>query len=461
MDDKSVWMNGTNELERIAVEIRAEAQACERTLKLATSALIDHWSRIGELLRQARAHFPSDEHFGQWIVRAELDEVGNKNNRTAMRVIASHRVDIEKQARWLDSVPRTAGMFLQKLNTMREAFGQSRLIAASDDETNGEHVSHAHQFSSIEGPGIAENSAEEANFVNSEVDADAQPIEEAPSDRAEETASPSGKPRPLLADLPEELRPVLSTFPPNGRVSLQRIYRHGGKAFITWLAAKVRAGEIAPSANYLISPRSFISELHVSFGPRNWLISGPDRKPYDKKMGDRFMREFEQLKAAAQAGTTFDQYDYKRREKAFTVRAAKHPIAEDAPIRRYTAATPSALPTEARLADGTVLKPRPIMVCGQQIWPRSGVDYADVFMVIHYIEQCLMPLYREQTPETIGRDIATMGTHFWMRHDGRWPKIAEIFSAVGVAIRVGNRKNPQPRELWFMEIEPWRQKFAE
>jgi len=30
-----------------------------------------------------------------------------------------------------------------------------------------------------------------------------------------------------------------------------------------------------------------------------------------------------------------------------------------------------------------------------------------------------------------------------------------------VAIRVGNRKNPQPRELWFVEIEPWRQKFAE
>jgi len=83
-------------------------------------------------------------------------------------------------------------------------------------------------------------------------------------------------------------------------------------------------------------------------------------------------------------------------------------------------------------------------------------------LVTHFIEQCLLHLYGENaTADTIGRDIATMGTHYWGRHEGRWSKIAEIFSAVGIAIRVGNQKNPQPRHLWFMQMEPWHQKHAE
>jgi hypothetical protein len=30
-----------------------------------------------------------------------------------------------------------------------------------------------------------------------------------------------------------------------------------------------------------------------------------------------------------------------------------------------------------------------------------------------------------------------------------------------IAIRVVNQKNPQPRHLWFMQMEPWHQKHAE
>lgn len=53
-----------------------------------------------------------------------------------------------------------------------------------------------------------------------------------------------------------------------------------------------------------------------------------------------------------------------------------------------------------------------------------------------------------------------MGTHFWERHDSRWPKLADIFSVIGIAIRLGNRKNPQPRHMWFAQMEGWHQKYA-
>jgi hypothetical protein len=482
MDTKAVWMNGSDQLERIAAEIKTKAQACEHAVKIAINELTGMWAEIGELLAQARAHFASNEQFGKWVVLVELEEVGNRRNCAAIRVIAAHRAEIEQQARSLDSLPRTAEMFLQKLNRNRQLFGLPPLAPRSGEVVSGSAVSQRNESISIKSPENAKNRsilvdsgalpliAGAASLPTHQVTAtvSTESTTSAPSAvEAEETIGDTARRKggPMLPQLPEALRPVLATYPPNVRVSLQRMYRHGGQKFIEWLAAKVKAGEISTDVpdQDSISARTFIRELHSSFDGRNWLISVRDRKDFDKTMSRRLMREYDALRVAAQAGTTFDQYDYKRREQAFTVRALKQPIGEDAPIRRYAAsATPEPpLPTEARLADGSLLKPRPILVCGQVIWPRSGRDYADVYLVTHFIEQCLLHLYGENaTADTIGRDIATMGTHYWGRHEGRWSKIAEIFSAVGIAIRVGNQKNPQPRHLWFMQMEPWHQKHA-
>jgi hypothetical protein len=482
MDTKAVWMNGSDQLERIAAEIKTKAQACEHAVKIAINELTGMWAEIGELLAQARVHFASNEQFGKWVVLVELEEVGNRRNCAAIRVIAAHRAEIQQQARSLDSLPRTAEMFLQKLNRNRQLFGLPPLAPRSGEEVSGSAVSQRNESIPIKSP---ENAKHRSILVDSGdlpliAGAASLPAHQGTATVSTEstTSGPSAveaevtigdtarrKGGPMLPQLPEGLRPVLATYPPNVRVSLQRMYRHGGQKFIEWLAAKVKAGEISTDVpdQDSISARTFIRELHSSFDGRNWLISVRDRKDFDKTMSRRLMREFDALRVAAQAGTTFDQYDYKRREQAFTVRALKQPIGEDAPIRRYAAsATPEPpLPTEARLADGSLLKPRPILVCGQVIWPRSARDYADVYLVTHFIEQCLLHLYGENaTADTIGRDIATMGTHYWGRHEGRWSKIAEIFSAVGIAIRVGNQKNPQPRHLWFVQMEPWHQKHA-
>jgi hypothetical protein len=61
MDTKAVWMNGSDQLERIAAEIKTKAQACEHAVKIAINELTDMWAEIGELLAQARAHFASNE----------------------------------------------------------------------------------------------------------------------------------------------------------------------------------------------------------------------------------------------------------------------------------------------------------------------------------------------------------------------------------------------------------------
>jgi hypothetical protein len=435
---------------------------------------------MGELLAQARAHFASNEQFGKWVVLAELEEVGNRRNCAAMRTISAHRAEVEQQARSLDSVPHASDMFLQKLNRNRHIFGLPPLDTRTEEEVSGSAVSQNNESLPS---GSLENSATPSILVDLPLIAVAPSLpthQVAATVEAESAASAASaveveetigdtarrKGAPKLPQLPEVLRPVLAGYPPNVRVSLQRMYRHGGEKFIEWLAAKVKEVEISTDVpnRDSISARTFIPELHISFDGRNWLISVRDRKDFDKTMARRLMREFDALRAAAQAGTTFDQYDYKRREQAFTVRALKQPIGEDAPIRRHaaTATGEPTLPTEARLADGSLLRPRPILVCGQVIWPRSGRDYADVYLVTHFIEQCLLHLYGENaTADTIGRDIATMGTHYWGRHEGRWSKIAEIFSAVGIAIRVGNKKNPQPRHLWFIQMEPWHQKHAE
>jgi hypothetical protein len=483
MDTKAAWMNGPDQLERVAAEIKTKAEVCEHAVKIAINELTGMWAEIGELLAQARAHFASNEQFGKWVALVELQEVGNGRNCAAIRVIAAHRAEIEQQARSLDSVPRTAEMFLQKLNRNRQLFGLRPLDPRSEEEVSGSALSQHNESIPSESPENAKNPSILVDSGDLPRIAGAAPLPThqvtatvsaggaalAPSAvEAEETIGDTARRRggPMLPQLPEVLRPVLASYPPKVRVSLQRMYRHGGEKFIEWLAAKVKAGEISTDVRDRdsISARTFIRELHRSFDGRHWLISVRDRKDFDQKMAQRLMREFDALRAAAQAGTTFDQYDYKRREQAFTVRALKQPIGEDAPIRRHaaTATAEPTLPTEARLADGSLLKPRPILVCGQVIWPRSGRDYADVYLVTHFIEQCLLHLYGENaTADTIGRDIATMGTHYWGRHEGRWSKIAEIFSAVGIAIRVGNKKNPQPRHLWFMQMEPWHQKHAE
>jgi hypothetical protein len=92
---------------------------------------------------------------------------------------------------------------------------------------------------------------------------------------------------PILPQLPEVLRPVLASYPPNLRVALQRMYRHGGEKFIEWLAGKVKAGEISTDVpdRDSIWARTFIRELHSSFDGRHWLISVRDRKDFDQKHG--------------------------------------------------------------------------------------------------------------------------------------------------------------------------------
>jgi hypothetical protein len=113
------------------------------------------------------------------------------------------------------------------------------------------------------------------------------------------------------------------------------------------------------------------------------------------------MREFDALRAAAQTGTTFDQYDYKRREQAFTVRALKQPIGEDAPIHRHaaTATAEPTLPTEARLADGSLLKPRPILVCGQVIWPApDATTLTSIWSLILSSSACCTCMVKMQPP---------------------------------------------------------------
>jgi hypothetical protein len=458
--DKSVWMNGTDDLNRLAADIKAEAPACEHTVKVATSELIAHWARIGELLNQARAYFASNEHFCQWVVRAELGEVGDVHSRAAMCVIAAHRAEIEQQAASLDSLPGTAQMFLEKLNRNRQLFGLAPLDTRSADEGSGSAGAPQNESVSAPEAEIAEkpdNSADSGNSV--------------PALGSETLSGSDARPHGLRSqtfqDLPEPTRAALASYPEGVRHALSRIHRHGGKQFLSWLGSKILTGEIRTTVadGQNVSALTFVPELDHSFNVRNWPISRHDGKPFDRKMAGRLMREFHALKAAAQAGETFERYDYKRREQALTAHAKK-PIPEDAPIRQYQAsASEPVLPSEARLADGTPLRPRPIVVCGRRIWPGHGFeyeDYADVFLVTHYIAQSLLPLFSaEATYETIGSEISTMGTHFWQRHQGRWPKIAHVFSVVGAAIRAGNKKNPQPRHLWFMDMEPWHQKHAD
>lgn len=458
--DKSVWINGTDDLDRLAAEIKAEARACEQTVRVATSELIAHWARMGELLTQARAYFPSNEHFGQWVVQVELDEVGNVHSRTAMRVIAAHRAEVEQQAASLDSVPRTAQMFLEKLNRNRLLFGLAPLNTRSEDERTGSAVARQNQSVSASEGEIAVNATSSANSGNSVPALGSDPLSGSDARR-------HGLRSQTFQDLPEPTRAALAGYPEGVRHALSRIHRHGGKQFLSWLGSKILTGEIKTTVadGQNVSALTFVPELDHSFNVRNWAISRYDGKAFDRKMAGRLMREFIALKGAAQAGETFERYDYKRREQALKARAKK-PIPEDAPIRQYqAAASEPVLPSEARLADGTPLRPRPIVVCGRRIWPGHGFeyeDYSDVFLVTHYIAQSLLPLFSaDATYETIGSEISTMGTHFWQRHQGRWPKIAQVFSVVGAAIRAGNKKNLQPRHLWFMDMEPWHQKHAD
>jgi hypothetical protein len=458
--DKSVWMNGTDDLDRLAADIKGEAPACEHTVKVATSELIAHWARIGELLDQARACFPNNDHFVQWVVRAELGDVSNIHSRTAMRVIAAHRAEVEQQAASLDSVPGTAQMFLEKLNSNRQLFGLAPLDTQLEDERSG--PAGARQTESVSAPDadVAEVPANSADSRDSVSALGSEPLSDSDARRHDLRSQ-------TFQDLPEPTRAALASYPVGVRRGRSRNHSHGGKQFVSWLGCKIINGEIKTSVadGQNVSALTFVPELDHSFNVRNWAISRHDGKAFDRKMAGRLMREFHALKAAAQAGETVERYEYKRREQALAARSKK-PIPEDAPIRQYQAAAlEPVLPSEARLADGTPLRPRPIVVCGRRIWPGHGFeyeDYADVFLVTHYIAQSLLPLFSlEATYETVGSEISTMGTHFWQRHQGRWPKIAQVFSVVGAAIRAGNKKNPQPRHLWFMDMEPWHQKHAD
>lgn len=150
---ESTWMNGngTNEyLERLAAGLKAKAEYCKRIAEHATAEFIKTWAEMGEVLAEARRQFPSDEQFGKWIVSHELDECGERHDRTAMRVIFAHRSEIEKQARRLDSMPRCPQHFLRALNEMREEFDQEPLDAASANHeielaSDGEACSAPHE----------------------------------------------------------------------------------------------------------------------------------------------------------------------------------------------------------------------------------------------------------------------------------------------------------------------------
>lgn len=219
------------------------------------------------------------------------------------------------------------------------------------------------------------------------------------------------------------------------------------KPFLRFIIDQIKAGRLNPppfNAHYFHAQR-LVPALHKSF-VKEMMFSRLDEKP-DGKACKLFMDHFDDVLRAAELGWTYAEF------KRVTKGIAAPTAGEVLPQRVALGFT---LPASASLADGTVLTPEPIHVCGQCLYPseaRPDLDYAAAYLYAHLCRDIVNELHGSSVSAT-GMSIAHYG--LWLAR--QYPAVGGFMSAIGTAIRA--RGETMDRALWF-KLEPYCNRVGE
>lgn len=378
------------------------------------------WPAIGARMAQLKNEYPSTDEFGVALFRHGIDY--NKDDRAAFIWMGSLPPAVleDALARCQRRSPRT---LRAEVESWRDPYYQPS--------------SHGCELATDEShfPKSPENASLAAESDTVEIQEDTKT--EKPDDHQNGQRWYARSPLFPLGDDGRLLQIIIG-----GKNASRAIYalmpKH--KKFLRFLIDQIKAGRLAPRTfnSQVFHAQHLVSALDHSF-VREMQFSPKDEKP-DARACALFMDHFDDILLAAEKGWTYAEF--RRVTKGIAAPAA----GEVLPQR---ATTDPILPATAMLADGSVLSPEPIFICGQCLYPseaRPDLEYVDAYVYAHFC--------RGLVDEFQGMSVATIGMS--IAHHGRWlgrqhRTIGSFLSAIGTAIRA--RGETMEPALWF-KLEP-------
>ena len=109
-----------------------------------------------------------------------------------------------------------------------------------------------------------------------------------------------------------------------------------------------------------------------------------------------------------------------------------------------------------RLHDGTILKPEPIVVCGETVFPSktSRLTYARAYTWAQHCHEVLTTMPRDSSARTIGMHIAHLGKKIAREHQD----IGAFINTIGVGIQARGG-DPKDRDRWI-DMEGFHHRIA-
>lgn len=405
-------------------------QACD-TEAFHHAAARAQWPVIARCMAQLRDDYPSDNDFGKALIEHGIEF--NKNDRAAFVWMGKLKPEALEDA---------------MANCERESPQTFRLIVESWNNPYYEQVSYLRK--PAETPNINSEMTETASMEPENADSQESTEDEIEPEHTPAATAPSVPSRSTLSKLPPEagaafLKAIESNWKHGAKVVMDVLLsKSSAKEFRLWWCDRLIDGTARQSLanNKKLAAPHIVDGLHKSF--LTYCVA-VDNGVFSKKEAERLMAEFDDLRQAAAENLTLIEYQRNRNSKNVMARAQAAPPA------------PPAMADQAMLADGTTLRPQPIVIAGKLFYPlpiHEGVSYEDAMIWTNWARRYATAMYenkKDMAPaarlEWIGRDIATHGSHLFGR---QYPNIGRFLSSMGQIIRSAP-ETMHPTEMFVME----------
>jgi hypothetical protein len=386
------------------------------------------WPHIAEEMAKLRLDYPSDPEFGAALVLHGIEY--NKNDRAAFiwmgsldpAVLAAALAQSESESpKWFRL---EAEAYCKSLSPRGDSSSVDRLPAESSETApvtaESEHVA------------IQEDTKTEIPAAN----------------RADCQWNANAKLYPLGED-GRLLHAIIGGGNARGAVNLLMPKQ---KKFLRFVVDQIKAGRLTPppfNASIFHAQR-LVPALDRTFASEMAFAHRVEAK-IDAKACAIFMEHFDLVLQAAEKGWTY--VDFQRACKGMIVRptatSAEEVWAQPAPSMESTQTLPAMITT----LDGTILRPEPIYVCGQRLFPaetRGKLSYVEAYTHTHDCREWVKQMISTSSVQEIGMHLAHRGLIIQRFYD---KDLGGFLSALGTAIRA-NGESISP-ELWF-KLEPFK-----
>lgn len=388
------------------------------------------WPHIAVEMVRLRQDFKTDQDFGAAIVMHGIEY--NKDDRAAFIWMGS----LKPQA-LEDAIARcerdSPKYFRREVESWNNPYYLP--VVSPRSETAAEHQ---------DVPDSVETASDSQEM-------DAEPESEEPkSEQRDRPAAPAIDKRAVLAQFGPNAALLHDRCGVQARRGINALCRKNPK-LIRFLIEAIASGRIDPAVpeNGSIHAGAFVNGLDRSI-TKNMRLYDAQAKRADARSAKQFMEHFDLLLAAAKNGWTYDELigEINGRHVA---RKGAEPESWTRPARLVE--HKGELPAAATLADGTALQPKPIVICGEQVYPFAGreLPYEDAYLWAHICRDLARD--HQGGVREVGDQIAHLGKLYERHHQ----QCGAFICAIGIGIKA--RGGQIDKAQWF-SMETLKQKTA-